>query len=219
MMRVEYIHFPSREIRIEFIATRFRTLLEGKRVLDVGCDEAFLNQKISSMQYTGIDIGGNPDIRLDLEKIDRLPFDDQIFDTVLCSDVLEHIDNLHLIFGELIRVSCRHVVISLPNNWNCARLPLQRGRGSFAHYGLPVDPVKDRHKWFFGFGDAQRFVEGQLNKYPIAIKETFATEKRRPLPLRLLRRVVHGSQESYLNRYSNTLWVVFERRSHEFICH
>ncbi|MFH1144533.1 MAG: methyltransferase domain-containing protein [Candidatus Eisenbacteria bacterium] len=54
--------------------------------------------------YVGVDIAGRPDIELNLEKAERLPFDDDAFDTVLCADVLEHLDNLHAIFDELVRV-------------------------------------------------------------------------------------------------------------------
>ena len=80
----------------------------------------------------------DPDLVIDLEKIERLPFDDASFDAVLCSEVLEHLDNLHAMFGELTRVSRRWILISLPNCWTAARRPVQRGRGAIGHYGLPA---------------------------------------------------------------------------------
>ena len=63
--------------------------------LDVGCDEALLKTLLApDIKYTGIDVAGKPDIVLNLEKIERLPFDDSTFDCVICSDVLEHLDKL-----------------------------------------------------------------------------------------------------------------------------
>ena len=144
-MEVEKTHFPTRRSRAIYIAKRFRKYLHGE-VLDVGCDEAHLKDLLPNLSYTGIDVAGKPDICINLEKIDKLPFADKSFDCVLCSDVLEHIDNLHQIFYELLRVSKRYVIISLPNNWSSARLPIERGKGDFAHYGLPVEPILDRHK-------------------------------------------------------------------------
>ena len=86
-IRVEYVSFRTRAARSEYIATRFHHLLKGK-VLDVGCDQAVLKKLIPTMDYLGVDIAGDPDMRLDLEKIERLPFADGSFDCVVCTEVL-----------------------------------------------------------------------------------------------------------------------------------
>jgi len=207
-MNVEYIHFPKREVRSNYIARRFKKYLEDRTVLDVGCDQALLKDLVETKRYTGIDIGGNPDICINLEKVERLPFDENAFDTIVCSDVLEHIENLHQIFDELLRVAKHYVILSLPNNWCCARRPIEKGKGSFSHYGLPVDPVEDRHKWFFSLSDAQTFLKEQEKKKGFKILELFATEKKRSPLVKMLRVAKHPAQEAYLNRYSNTLWTV-----------
>lgn len=209
-MEVEYIAFADRSARSQYIASRFKDYLSGK-VLDVGCDKAILKKLLPGIIYTGIDIGGTPDITINLEEITGLPFDNRAFDCVVCSDVLEHLDNLHFIFEEIIRVSSRYVIISLPNNWTNARKPLERGRGSFDKYGLPAEKPADRHKWFFNMSEAKNFIEQQLRENNISIKELFATEKPRPLPVRILRRIKYLSHEKYLNRYGHTLWVVLEK--------
>ncbi len=206
-MKVEYGSFPDRSKRSEYIARRFAPLLQGK-VLDVGCDLALLRKLLPRAEYTGIDIGGLPDLTINLEKIDQLPFDDRSFDGVICSDVLEHLDNLHHTFGELVRVCRGHIIISLPNNWANARRPVRRGKGSIGHYGLAVDPPPDRHKWFFNLSEAAGFIEGQARKHPVVIEELYAMEKPRLGLLRLVRRLLNGSQIRYLNRYAHTLWAV-----------
>jgi SAM-dependent methyltransferase len=202
--------FSQRLDRSRFIASRFHTYLTGS-VLDVGCDEAHLKQLVPSIRYTGIDVGGKPDIVIDLEAAKRLPFDDRAFDTVLCSDVLEHLDSLHRIFAELVRVARGHLVVSLPNNWTNARRAIERGKGSFAFYGLPPDKPKDRHKWFFGLTEARDFFYAQQERFPVRVVECFANEKPRAHWAVALRRLRYPNQLRYLNRYAHTLWTVFAR--------
>ena len=153
--------------------------LRGK-VLDVGCDEGHLRGLVPGLDYTGIDVGGSPDVLVDLEAAERLPFPDRAFDTVVCSDVLEHLDSLHRVFGEMVRVSRRWLVISLPNNWTNARRPIERGAGSFAFYGLPADKPVDRHKWFFSLEDApgalaSAFCEARLRCFPAEARSLTAS--------------------------------------------
>ncbi|MFH1501848.1 MAG: methyltransferase domain-containing protein [Candidatus Eisenbacteria bacterium] len=68
-------------------------------------------------------------MQLNIEEAERLPFADDSFDTALCVDVLEHLDDLHAMFAELVRVSGRRVIVSLPNCWNVARRRIERGGG------------------------------------------------------------------------------------------
>lgn len=209
-IRVEYISFETRAARTTYLAERFSRYLVG-RALDVGCDKAYLKELLPNIEYTGLDIAGNPDVRLDLERIEWLPFRDNSYDCVICIDVLEHLDNLHRIFGELVRVAKRNLIISLPNCWSVARQPLRRGKGSFAHYGLPLEPPSDRHKWFFSLSQARDFVLQQGRRYEISIVDLHATEKPRLGLVRALRKIRYPKQESYLNRYAHTLWVVFDK--------
>jgi SAM-dependent methyltransferase len=209
-MHVEYVHFRDRASRSAYIARRFAALLAG-RVLDVGCDQAVLRQLLSDVAYVGVDISGKPDLQLNLEQIERLPFDDASFDCVVCVDVLEHLDNLHAMFGELIRVAKRYVILALPNNWANARKPIGRGSGSLSKYGLPAEPPADRHKWFFSLSEAESFVQHQLGKYAVSMHTCHVTEKPRLRIIRAVRRLLYPSQMRYLNRYAHTLWVVLEK--------
>ena len=207
---VQYGHFPQRLDRARFIADRFRNHIQGD-VLDVGCDEGHLRELVPGIRYTGIDVGGKPDLTVDLEATERLPFEDDAFDCLICSDVLEHLDSLHRTFGELVRVCRGQIIISLPNNWTNARQPIERGHGSFSHYGLPVERPVDRHKWFFSLGDAQAFYYAQEKKYPIRVEECFAMEKPRPALVRAARRLRYPNRLHYLNRYAHTLWVRYTK--------
>ena len=202
--------FTQRLDRSRFIAAHFGRYLSGA-VLDVGCDEGHLRQLVPGIRYTGIDVGGHPDIVVDLEQTERLPFDDRAFNSVVCSDVLEHLDSLHRVFAELVRVTDKWLVISLPNNWTNARRAIERGKGSFAFYGLPAERPRDRHKWFFGLTEARDFLYAQESRFPIRVVECFANEKPRAAWVVALRRLRYLSRWRYLNRYAHTIWVVFER--------
>jgi SAM-dependent methyltransferase len=210
-MQVDLVTFDSRAARTEYVVERFRGHLNG-RVLDVGCDQSRLRQLCPDLEYTGIDVGGTPDIQLDLERADKLPFRSGAFDSVMCCDVLEHIDNLHCIFEELVRVTRRSLIISLPNCWAGARQPLGRGRGSIGHYGLPPTPPADRHKWFFSLSEAHTFLTDQAERHGLEVVAVCAVEKLRPALTRALRRLRYPNRLHYLNRYAHTLFVVFEKR-------
>lgn len=212
-MKLEYINFPERADRSHYIARRFAAYLRNS-VLDVGCDKAVLRGLLAKdVVYTGIDIGGTPDMVVNLEQIERLPFADNAFSCTVCSDVLEHLDNIHAVFGELVRVSRDYVVVSLPNNWANARRPIERGKGSIAHYGLPAVRPSDRHKWFFGFTEAIEFLRAQEQLFPVSIVETAVNEKPRLALVRAWRHLRYPVRERYLNRYAHTVWAVFKKRA------
>ena len=170
-----------------------------------------LRELVGAERYTGIDRSDEADVKHDLQAQSRLPFDDSSFDVVVCTDVLEHLDNLHDIFGELVRVASRYVLVSLPNNWNAARVRLRRGYGSFKHYGLPLDPPNDRHRWFFSLEEAKDFLEGQAARCGIVIREMVVLEKPRPILTRAIRRIRYPSRRRYLNLYTHTLVCVYEK--------
>lgn len=201
----EYATFPRRESRSRFVADRFAPYLRGS-VLDVGCFEAPLRDILKDGSYTGVDIAGRPDIELDLESVERLPFDDGSFDTVICVEVLEHLDNLHAMFDELVRVASRDIIISLPNCWNTARRRLEKGRGKIAHLGLPVERPVNRHKWFFNTAEARDFVRAKADEQGVVIEELFTTEKPRSAILRGLRKLRYPG-ERYQNLFTHTIWV------------
>ena len=203
--------FSDRSSRSKYIANRFKSFLIG-RILDVDCDKAIPKHLLPGVNYTGIDIAGNPNIKPNLEDIDNLPFDSESFDCVVCSDALEHLDNLHHIFSELTRVAKRYIIISLPNNWVNARRPIGRGKGSIGHYGLPVETPHDRHKWFFSMTEAIDFIRGQEKGYPVLIRDLYVTEKPKLFIIRALRRILYLLRERYFNRYAHTLWIILEKK-------
>lgn len=154
--------YTDRKSKAEYVFRKYAPILTGD-VLDVGADEGHLRPWLTDCaRYTGIGFGNGVDIVLDLEQ-GPLPYAEAGFDTVLCLDVLEHVDGLHRLFDELCRVSRRYVLISLPNPLSDFFHFLNRGAYRTGQpvkfYGLPADPPADRHKWFFSAQEARHFIQ------------------------------------------------------------
>lgn len=210
LLQRELVRFRTRADRPAYIGRRFDAYLQG-RILDVGCDEAVLRNLVGPKRYTGVGLTAESDVKADLEHCARLPFEDAAWDTVLCLDTLEHLNNLHSICGELFRIAARYVIISLPNCWCQARRSLASGSGNIWQYGLSQEAPADRHKWFFNTEQACDFLAAQSHRKDpqVEILEFVALENRRPLINRFWRRLKYPSRRKYLNLYPHTVVCVF----------
>jgi SAM-dependent methyltransferase len=76
-----------------------------KRVLDVGCgDKPYYPFFSAAAEYVGVDVEGNPHADI-YGVVEKLPVDDGSFDVVLCTQVLEHVDDPALAVRELHRAT------------------------------------------------------------------------------------------------------------------
>lgn len=150
--------YTDRATKARYIALKYEAILRGS-VLDVGCDRAPLRALVARPEdYVGVDIMPGSDVVLDLDR-QNLPFEACRFDTVVCTDVLEHLERCHTVADELFRVARDRVIISLPNPLGNLMWALLRGDGGrLKFYGLPSRPPVDRHRWFFGAEEADAFV-------------------------------------------------------------
>jgi 2-polyprenyl-6-hydroxyphenyl methylase/3-demethylubiquinone-9 3-methyltransferase len=106
-------------VRYGYFKRRLQQLhLPGKTVLDIGCGGGFLAEEFAREGFTvtGIDPAARSleaarkhaaDNNLEIDyregKGEALPFPDASFDIVACGDVLEHVDDLTLVIGEVAR--------------------------------------------------------------------------------------------------------------------
>lgn len=128
----EYHNHPSPLVR--FIERRrVEILLEelqlrpGLKVLEVGCGAGNILEQISDCELHGIDISPyilekarrRLGVRATIAKGDAedLPFEDQTFDRVYCSEVLEHVLDPGKVLAEMRRVTKNNgvAVASVPN--------------------------------------------------------------------------------------------------------
>lgn len=209
-IRIEFATFRELEERTAFVVRRFSRYLQ-ESVLDVGCYEAPMRRMLNGVRYYGIDITGAPDVQFDLDSGQPLPVADRSYRCVVCVEVLEHLDHLHTMFGELVRASSEYLIVSLPNPWRDARRMIERGKGQPALYGLPLERPIDRHKWFFNFTEAHDYLIHAAKTHGVEILEMFATEQHRPAIVRAVRRLRYPG-ERYFNRYVQTVWTVMRRR-------
>jgi ubiquinone/menaquinone biosynthesis C-methylase UbiE len=97
-------------------------------VLDVGCGDGVYLKDLKAEEKVGIDISftrlrrankASADASLILCSADNLPFSDQVFSTVICSQVLEHMRRLENVIEEVERVT-RHkglIIVGYPHEF------------------------------------------------------------------------------------------------------
>jgi hypothetical protein len=160
--------YADREDRNRFAAGKIKTF-GVRNILNIGGGGKRHLHDCLGQRYKvfEIDIVGDCDLRLNLDQIDCLPFEDNSFDLCCAFDVLEHLEKFHFINEELYRVSNSTVLISLPNSAaeifpNVVRKRPQQtpdlNRGALSKfYGLPLQIPDDRHRWWLYFQDIIRF--------------------------------------------------------------
>ena len=162
-------YYLDRADRNRFAAEQLQRT-QARRILNLGGGGARHLQ--ASLPNNGtevyeVDIEGDCDLKVNLDTLPALPFDDGSFDVVCAFDVLEHLENFHLLNEEMFRVAKDYILISLPNSAAEIFLDFLRNRpqrqpdldsGTFSkYYGLPLRPPTDRHRWWIYFHDIIRF--------------------------------------------------------------
>jgi ubiquinone/menaquinone biosynthesis C-methylase UbiE len=88
------------------LRSRIFNNIRGNTILDVGCGTGLVTRQLSNV--VGIDINRWNLLRSSLDCVqsdaERLPFMPASFDTAVCTEILEHLDNPEKVLREILRV-------------------------------------------------------------------------------------------------------------------
>jgi len=144
-----------------FLIDRFNTVLLGElrvlcpeSILDAGCGEGFTLERLRKngigqrlegvdVQQLAVDMGRRMHAHLLLRQgsVYQLPYKDDSFDVVLCSEVLEHLERPEEALQELRRVAKRYCIVSVPNEPFFRLANLLRGK-NLARWGNDIEHVQ-----------------------------------------------------------------------------
>lgn len=127
-------HTSKNPLKKFFINNYFSNLLclisdlKIETVLDAGCGEGFTLNKLKQngigKKYEGIDYYDDaiklgrkiyPDLNIKKGDIYNLNYKENSFDLVICTEVLEHLDDPQKALSDILRVSSRYILLTVPN--------------------------------------------------------------------------------------------------------
>lgn len=133
--------------------------LNAESILDVGCGEGFtlqklkdqgIGKKLEGIEYLdrAIEIGNkiHPSLTLKQGTIYELPYKDDTFDLVLCTEVLEHLEDPEKALKELKRVTKKYCVISVPNEPWFMLGNFLRGK-NWSRLGNDIEHIQHWTRW------------------------------------------------------------------------
>ena len=119
----------------------FSSVMGNGRILDVGCGSKPYRNLFQTNDYIGLDIendGHNHD-KEDIDVFydgDTFPFKAELFDSILCNQVLEHVFNPNKFLGEVNRVLKKEglLLLTAPFMWDEHEKPFDYAR--YSSFGL-----------------------------------------------------------------------------------
>jgi SAM-dependent methyltransferase len=107
------------EASIDFILKEIEN--EQGKIIDIGCGSGYLLNLIGSsnpnLHRTGFDIksaSGNESFEFVEGNLEKLPFEDNSFDIVLCCHTIEHLLKLDVCIQELQRITKKKLIVITP---------------------------------------------------------------------------------------------------------
>ena len=164
--------------------------LKPEKVLEIGIGNKtvanYLKQQGVNIETCDFDEGLGPDYVADIRE---LPFQDNSYDLVLASEIIEHLpwEEVDEALAEIARVTKKHAIISVPYAMNCFEIIISSPliekwrKGPFRFlFKLPIAP-KDikftgEHYWEMGRKSyPYKKVRGKLEEYFEVVREVSPT--------------------------------------------
>ncbi len=181
------------KLRINTVIKAIRNQAAG-RVLEVGCGAGHVLERVPRGEIVGIDLSNHmvkrTRERLKNKKVfvlqanaDHLPFQKGVFDSVICTEVLEHVEHPDQILGEILRVArpTAHIALSVPNEKLINRVKdwiIRMGLGGLFFKGEYNVPERMDDEWHLHVFDLKDLIRQLSSKFLI--------EKVTPIPSPLL---------------------------------
>jgi ubiquinone/menaquinone biosynthesis C-methylase UbiE len=139
-----------------FLKTLFLCIdnLKIKKVLDAGCGEGFVLSEFKKRKIgdylEGIDFSEEalntgkklfPYLSLKKGDIYNMPYENNTFDIVICTEVMEHLKEPEKVMDEVVRVSKKYCLFSVPNEPLFMISNLLRGK-NISMLGNDIDHVQ-----------------------------------------------------------------------------
>jgi hypothetical protein len=137
--------------------------LNGEKVVDLGCRDKILKEHlVGDFDYIPVDFNPNINngdfINHNLEN--GLPKEIDKIDIITAIDVLEHIENIHLVFEECLHKAQKMIVIALPNiAYYKFRFYFIISGSISGKYTFHEKKVVDRHRWLTAYYANIEFIK------------------------------------------------------------
>lgn len=135
LLPTNYVKHTSKNPIQKFLIKKFYSSLislakplKAKSILDAGCGEGFtmnelnkngIGKEIEGVEYSkdAISLGKKlfPNLTIKQGSVYELPYKDDSFDLIVCTEVLEHLGDPKKAIQEMLRVSKKYLIISVPN--------------------------------------------------------------------------------------------------------
>jgi ubiquinone/menaquinone biosynthesis C-methylase UbiE len=129
-MNMEFRRFTD-EKRLKFIAqTLEQSILKGAQVLDIGCGNGIISRRLGEMGFNvlGVDVSEkaiatanslnkSSNVRFEVKSAEQLVADGQKYEAIICSEVLEHLNQPDNLLKVLRKILAERgvLIVTVPN--------------------------------------------------------------------------------------------------------
>lgn len=153
-------HTSKNPLQKLFIENFYKNLIKLAKplnpitVLDAGCGEGItlnkliengVGDKLEGVDYSDLAITLskkiNPQLNIRHGSVYSLPYEDNSFDLVICTEVLEHLDDPKKGLKEIIRASKKYLILTVPNEPWFTYQRILRGK-NILHFGAHPEHIQ-----------------------------------------------------------------------------